>query len=243
MVIYEVNKKSRIPLYFQLMEDLIKKIDAKEYKEHEKLPSERELCDMYQMSRITVRQALQELERENYIYKLHGKGTFVASKPYNQNLVKLYSFTEEMKKIGKQPTTTVLWFKQMVADERLASKMNLAPHAEVFQVIRLRSADKEPLMYETSYLPKRVFPHLTRESVEQKPMYHVFYDDYQIAVTKAIEQFSATSVRQSEAEYLSVTTNQPAMLIKRYAYHKEDIIEYTISVARGDKFDYTVELT
>src|SRR5690625_5973380 len=84
-----------------MMDTLIKEMDQGVYKEHEKLPSEREFCDLYQLSRITVRQALQELELEGYIYKLHGKGTFVAPKSYNQNLVKLYSFTEEMKKLGK----------------------------------------------------------------------------------------------------------------------------------------------
>src|SRR5690625_2363980 len=110
-----------------MMDTLIKEMDQGVYKEHEKLPSEREFCDLYQLSRITVRQALQELELEGYIYKLHGKGTFVAPKSYNQNLVKLYSFTEEMSKIGKKPTTRVLSFNKITIDERLAEKMELEP--------------------------------------------------------------------------------------------------------------------
>lgn len=225
------------------MEELIKKIDAQDYHEHEKLPSEREFCDIYDLSRITVRQALQELEREGYIYKLHGKGTFVAPKSYNQNLVKLYSFTEEMKAKGKNPTTNVISFKEIAIDERLANKMGLEPFAEVFQVVRLRLADGEPLMYETTYLPKKIFPHLTEEDLVKRPMYDIFREDYQIGVTKATEQFSATIVREDEATHLRMIVKQPAMLIKRYAYHQDELIEYTISVARGDKFDYTVELT
>ncbi|WP_404455520.1 GntR family transcriptional regulator [Virgibacillus necropolis] len=238
-----MDKKSRVPLYLQLMEDLIKKIEAQAYRENEKLPSERELCDLYDLSRITVRQALQELEREGFIYKLHGKGTFVAPKSYNQNLVKLYSFTEEMKAIGKKPTTKVMSFEEIAVDERLASKMNLGPLDEVLQVSRLRLADDEPLMYETSYLPKKLFPNLTKNDLEQRPMYDVFYEEYQVNVTKAIERFSATMIRKEEAEHLRMITDQPAMLIKRFAYHNDELIEYTISVARGDKFDYTVELT
>lgn len=238
-----MKKNSRVPLYFQLMEDLIRKIESKEYVEHEKLPSERELCKIYEMSRITVRQALQELEREDYIYKLHGKGTFVAPKTYNQRLVKLYSFTEEMKEIGKQPTTAVLSFKKIAANERLATRMNLEPLDEVFQIVRLRIADGEPLMYETSYLPKKIFPTLVEEDFKGRPMYDVFLEDFQIGVTKAIERFSATSVRETEAKHLNMNMNQPAMLIKRSAFHHEQLIEYTISVARGDKFDYSVELT
>ncbi|PAV31141.1 GntR family transcriptional regulator [Virgibacillus profundi] len=238
-----MDKKNRVPLYLQLMEDLIKKIDSGKFRENEKLNSERELCEIYNMSRITVRQALQELKREGYIYKLHGKGTFVAPKSINQNLVKLYSFTEEMKKMGKTPTTEVLSFKQITVDEHLASKMEVDPYEEAFQVVRLRLADKEALLYETSYLPKKIFPKLKETDLNKRPMYDIFYQDYQVSVTKAIERFAATSVGEAEANHLNMQINQPAMLIRRHAYHQDQLIEYTVSVARGDKFDYTVELT
>jgi GntR family transcriptional regulator len=238
-----LDKNSKVPLYLQLMEEIIQKIENKTYTEHQKLPSERELCSMYNLSRITVRQALQELEREGYIYKLHGKGTFVAAATFEQNLVKLYSFTEEMKKLGKTPMTQVISFEEIAVEKRLAEKMNLQPLDEVFQVVRLRLADNEPLMYETSYLPKRIFPKLTKSQLMEKPMYDVFYQDYQITVTRAVEKFSATHLRDAEADYLNATVQQPAMLIKRFAFHQDQLIEYTVSVARGDKFDYTVELT
>ncbi|TKI67673.1 GntR family transcriptional regulator [Lysinibacillus mangiferihumi] len=238
-----MDKNSKVPLYLQLMEVLIKKIEGKEYVEHDQLPSERELCDIYKLSRITVRQALQDLEREGYIYKLHGIGTFVASKSYNQNLVKLYSFTNEMEKLGKKPTTEVLSFSVIVIDDRLAKKMNLNKLEEVFKIIRLRYADGIPLMYETSYLPKKIFPNLTEKDLNERPMYEVFHEDYQIGVTKATERFSATLIQEQEAFHLNVKSNQPGMLIKRYAYYHDELIEYTISVALGDKFSYTVELT
>ncbi|MBM7600017.1 GntR family transcriptional regulator [Virgibacillus halotolerans] len=238
-----MDKKNKVPLYLQLMDDLIKKIKTQQYLENEKLPSERELCDIYELSRITIRQALQELEREGYIYKLHGKGTFVASKSYNQNLVKLYSFTEEMKAMGKQPATKVLSFREIAVEEQLANKMGLHPYDEVFQFVRLRLADGEPLMYETSYVPKKVFSGLTKADLMERPMYDIFYDDYSVGVTKAIERFSATMTREEEAVHLKMYAEHPAMLIKRYAYQDELLIEYTVSVARGDKFDYTVELT
>ncbi|MGA8942715.1 MAG: GntR family transcriptional regulator [Thermoactinomyces sp.] len=237
-----MDKSSKVPLYLQLMEELIKKIDAGEYQEHEKLPSEREFCDLYGLSRITVRQALMELEKEGYIYRLHGKGTFVAPKSYNQALLRLYSFTEEMKALGKVPSSKVLSFNEIAIDEWLANKMNLKPAEEVFKVVRLRLADNEPLIYETSYLPKRIFPGLTADDLVKRPMYDVFREDYQIKVTRAVERFSATRIRSKEAEQLKTEENSPAMLIKRFAYSQDTLIEYTVSVARGDKFEYTVEL-
>jgi GntR family transcriptional regulator len=238
----KVDKSSKVPLYLQLMEELIKKIENKVYHVDQKLPSERELCDIYDLSRITVRQALQELEREGYIYKLHGKGTFVASKTFNQNLVRLYSFTEEMKKLGKEPSTKVLSFAEIELEEHLARQLNLDTHEEVFQVIRLRLADDEPLMYETSYLPKKHFPDLSATDLVERPMYDVFKEEYQIVVTRAVETFSATLIKEKEAKQLKTENNQAAILLKRFAYFNDKLIEYTVSVARGDKFAYTVEL-
>lgn len=237
-----LDKNSRIPLYFQLMEKLIETIHT-DYEQHEKLPSERELCDMYNVSRITVRQALQELAQEGYIYKQHGKGTFVAPKSYTQPLVKLYSFTEEMKKLGKFPTTKVLSFEKIAVDERMARKLQVAPLDEVFQIVRLRLADDEPLMYETSYVPYEQFSQLTKQDIIERPMYTVFQEDYRIAVTKAVERFTATSIRTEAAQHLQVASGEAAMQIKRYAYAHDLVIEYTVSIARGDKFDYIVELT
>jgi GntR family transcriptional regulator len=237
-----VDKTSKVPLYLQLMEDIIKKIENKIYQVDQKLPPERELCEIYGLSRITVRQALQELEREGYIYKLHGKGTFVATKTFQQNLVKLYSFTEEMKKVGKTPTTKVLSFAEIELEEHLANKLNLDTNEEVFQVTRLRLADDEPLMYETSYLPKKHFPNLSATDLVERAMYDVFKEDYKIVVTRAVETFSATLIKEKEAKQLKTEKNQAAILLKRHAYYNEKLIEYTASVARGDKFTYTVEL-
>lgn len=238
----QLDKNNKTPLYVQLMDDLVKKIDKKVYYEHEKLPSERDLCEIYNLSRITIRQALRDLEREGYIYKVHGKGTFVASKPFNQKLVRLYSFTEEMKKNGKTPKTKVLAFSEIEIEEPLAKMMNLETLEEVFQIIRLRIADNEPLMYETSYLPKKFFPNLTKDKLIKRPMYDIFKEDYQIVVTRAIEHFTASLIRKKESEHLHIEINQPAILIKRFSYYNEDLIEYTINVVRADKFGYTVEL-
>lgn len=237
-----LDKHGKSPLYFQLSRDLMKKIDSGQFPGNTKLPSERALCDMYSLSRITVRQALEELTREGYIFKAHGKGSFVAPKTYNQPLVKLYSFTEEMRALGKVPSTEVLDFRRLAIDERMAETMDLAPGDEVFQVVRLRLADGEVLMYETTYLPCDLFPGMTGDVFRRKPMYDVFYEDYGYRVTRATERFSATVVHEGEAEQLQISEHQPAMRIKRYAYHRAQLLEYTVSIARGDKFEYTVEL-
>ena len=102
----EIDKLSKTPLYVQLMDILIDKIENY-MEENDQLDSEREICEKYALSRTTVRQALDELEKEKYIYKMHGKGNFVASRRMEQELLKVYSFTDETKKLGKKPSSKV----------------------------------------------------------------------------------------------------------------------------------------
>lgn len=238
-----INRLSGVPLYLQLIDALTRDIENHVYKSGDQLPSERELCELYELSRITVRQALQELEREGVITKKHGKGTFVAENSFQQNLVNLYSFTDEMKRLGKVPKTKVLEFEVISLNSRLAEKLGLDAGIEVVRVTRLRLADSQPLMYETTYLPRTIFPYLTREQLEQRSMYTIFREDYQVYVTKAIEKFTATKMQKNEAAQLNEATETPAILIKRYGYDHERLVEYTSSIVPSGKFYYRVEMT
>ncbi|KRG15915.1 GntR family transcriptional regulator [Lederbergia galactosidilytica] len=237
-----MQKDNRLPLYYQLMDILVGKIDAGELKEHDRLPSERELCEMYDVSRTTVRQAMQELEKENYIYKQHGKGTFVSPKVINQSLVKFYSFTEEMKKINKVPSTKVLAFERIGCESKLAIKMGLVEGEQLYKITRLRLADDIPMLYEISYLPVSKFPDLQVESLKKQPMYTIFRDLYQVGLTKASERFRAVPTTKEEADLLQINENEPSLLIERLTYEDEMVVEYTSTIARGDKFTYSVEL-
>ncbi|RYL95931.1 GntR family transcriptional regulator [Sporolactobacillus sp. THM7-4] len=238
-----MDRKSGIPLYLQLIDIIAQDIDRHVYQHGDKLPSERELCSLYELSRITVRQALEELEREGYIQKKHGKGTFVTKGLYQQNLVNLYSFTDEMKRLGKIPVTKVLDFEVINASDSLARKMCLQAGKKIIRVTRLRIADNEPLMYETTYLPGEIFSNLTKEQLSQRPMYSIFREDYQVYVTRAIEDFTATTMQKSEAEYLNDEQGTPAILIKRYGYDNSTLVEYTTSVVSSGKFHYRVEIS
>jgi GntR family transcriptional regulator len=237
-----VEKDSRLPLYHQLMDILLEKIESGELGENDQLPSERELCETYEVSRTTVRQTMQELEKEGYIYKIHGKGTYVSPRTYKQSLVKFYSFTEEMKKAGKHPTTQVISFNKVIADSKLAKVMNLRVETELFKVTRLRLADAEPMLYETSYLPVDVFSSLSREDLEHAPMYEVFREQYNVNISSAVESFKAVSADKMEADMLQIVEGSPCLLLERITYDQSKVIEYTVSIARGDKFTYTVEL-
>jgi GntR family transcriptional regulator len=237
-----IDKKSPLPLYIQLMEIILKMIEEGKYLEHDKLPSERELCEQFDVSRITVRQTFQELEKDGYIYKKHGKGTYAAPKKHAQQLLTVWSFAEEMKRSDKHPETKVLSFDRILPTEKVRLALRFQGTEEVFKVTRLRLANGVPLLYEVSYLPVNLFPGLTREQLEEKPMYQVFEENYSVKVEKAIEEFHAENIQEEEAKLLEVKPATACMKIMRYALFQGDVVEYTESAARGDQFFYTAEL-
>ncbi|MET3193548.1 GntR family transcriptional regulator [Bacillus sp. OAE603] len=237
-----VEKDSRLPLYYQLMDILLEKIESGELVENDQLPSERELCDSYRVSRTTVRQTMQELEKQGFIYKVHGKGTYVSPRTHNQSLVKFYSFTEEMKKVGKLPTTQVVSFEKVFCDIKIAKVMDLPVEEEVFKIVRLRLADQDPMLYETSYVPVKDFKNLSSQELEMTPMYEIFRSQYNVKISRALESFMAVSANNVESDMLNINEGAPCLMLKRITYDQSKVIEYTISIARGDKFTYTVEL-
>lgn len=237
-----VEKESKIPLYYQLFNVIKEKIDTGELRENDRLPSERELCDIYEISRFTVRQAIKELENRGYIYIVQGKGTFVSEEKLKQDLLKFYSFTEDMKKIGKKPSSKVLNFDIIRSPESIAKKMNLSLDEKVYVFTRLRLADDEPMMFETTYLPYSRFADLTKEKLQSSAMYDIFTKEYDISFSKAEEILQPVLIREAEAYILNCSVRTASMMIERITYEGDTIIEYTKSISRGDKFKYRVTL-
>ncbi len=237
-----LDKDSRMPLYSQLMDKLIYDIENN-MKENDKLPSEREICEIYNVSRTTVRQAISELETEGYIYKEQGKGTFVAGKKFDQQLVGFYSFTEEMKKLGKKPTSKVLRFEIVASSNEIAKKMKLQNKQLVYKFTRLRLADGEPMMIETTYVPYDAFPGITKDDLNKIALYEILRDRFNERIEYAEEVFLPVLTNEDEAKKINVAVGSPSLKITRYTYNKNNrIIEYTVSIARGDKFKYSLKL-
>lgn len=235
-----MNKK-QVPLYDKLLNLLKKEIDT-QMAPHDKMLSERELVQRHQLSRTTVRSALKQLEIEGYIYKRHGKGTFVSNiKDRMANLSKMYSFTEQMQEFGKVPSTQVLSFEEVELDTKVARKLDAVAGEKAYRIERLRLADDEPFMLEVSFLPVRLFPNLTKENVQKRPLYTILSEDYHQIIRLANEEFLAGVVTGTQADILTLEKYAPVFIIERQTYNTENVmIEYTKSIARGDKFRYQI---
>lgn len=237
-----LNKDSRIALYYQLMDIILNDIEVGNLKENTKLPSERDFCEKFKISRATVRQAIAELEKNKIIYKIQGKGTFIAPKKLDQPLIKFYSFTEEMIKLGKNPTSQILDFSIINCDERISNTLNLDILSKVYKLVRIRLIDNLPTMYETTYLPTSIFPNLTLDILKEKPLYTILKENYNIKFLKAEETFFPILATEEEATFLNVSTYDPSIKIQRVTFSSEYIIEFTESIVRGEKFKYKVIL-
>ncbi|WP_103753100.1 GntR family transcriptional regulator [Lactobacillus panisapium] len=226
------------PLYQRVildLEGLIKKM-----KPNEKLPSERQLLVKYGVSRNTIRLALQNLEERGLIYRLHGKGTFVSSIYLDRpNIGGIYSFSEELTREGQKATTQNQSLELVMPTTKIAEQLNLAENEQAYKLVRLRLANGQPRMFSTTYLPEKLFPKLEITDLRSKTLYGVLKEKYNQLSVIAFEDVQAVSLGKPESEYLDVKEGSPSLKIYRKTINDKNIpIEFTISLARGDKFIY-----
>ena len=237
-----IDKSSRIPAYVQLMEYIISQIKSESLHEGDKLPSERELCDIFDISRATVRQAIHELEKEGYVYIKKGIGSFVEDRRLNQEMSGLYSYTQSMKNLGKTISTKLVDFARIPCSPRLALKMDCPEGTDIYRFTRVRYADNEPMLIVTTHLPCSRFPKLSSESLISGSLYTLMEERYHVEFTNASETLQSVSAKKEEAKLLGIEEHAPCMMINRRTFENEKMIEYAVGIARGDKFKYNVEL-
>ena len=236
-----MDKYSVVPLYYQLKQLIIDKIESGILVEGDKLPSEREICDDLEISRTTVRKAIQELENEGYIYKIHGKGTYIAEDRIKQNLSQLYSFSNEMIKIGKKPSSKTIGFEIIKSDARISKKLNIEEKSNIYLLRRLRFADDEPMMIETTFIPYNKYKGLNISEIEEQGLYNVLIKKYNAKFNEAREIFQSVITNSYEEKLLNYREGLPSMMIERYITDK-DITIFSKVIARGDKYKYEVKL-
>lgn len=230
-------------LYIEVYNTILKDILSSEYVENEPIPSERYLSEKYHVSRSTIRQALDKLCADGFIYTVHGNGSFVKPHMFEQPLNKFYSFTDNLKSSNTQIENNIIEYSLVYLDKHLAKKLNDHDATTFHKLIRLRLEKDYPLMIETTYLPKSRIYHLDIGYLEGRgSLYKYLADKYDFHADRATETFRPVLATQSERELLKINQNTPCMLIERFSYENNSIIEYTKSIVRGDKYTFKVDL-
>ena len=239
-----LDKKHPLPLYHQLKSIIEERIDCGEWKPGIQLPSERELCEQFKISRITVRQAIAELVVEGRLARVHGRGTFVAQPRIEQQLTQLTGFTQDMQARGQRPGATVLQLEAAAAPPALARALQLKPDEPVVLLKRLRLADGEPLAVETAYLPDRLCHGLLSENLEDRSLYKLLTEKFNIAPARAEQQMEAVACPAAEAKLLGIRKNSPVLHVHRTTFDRDDRpFERVESFYRGDKYVFRAVLT
>lgn len=241
-----VDPNNVIPRYYQLVNILRNKIEAGEWKLHEAIPSERQLEEMYGVSRTTVRQAMSLLTRQGLVYQLHGKGTFVSPRKLQKGLVELTSFSEDMAIRGLKPGQRILEIGDIDVPENVRKHLELPMDVTtVLRLERVRTGDGQPIGLQTSYLALGAGKSITREELEQRgSLYAILQEKFNINLAAADETLEVTIASPREAMLLEVPEGSPLLLSERVLWTNERrAIEFVKILYRGDRYRYTVRLT
>ena len=236
---FKIKKKSEIPLNQQLAHSIKKAVDEQKLKENDKIPAENEFCKIYDLSRTTVRQALDILEKDGYIYKLRGKGSYVSTPKIYQNRSSFSKFYDDMRSLGKVPVSKIISLKIKVADAYVREKMQLEENEMLCQIKWIRYGNNEPLIYETINLNYKLVDGIEMKELTDKKLYDILSEEYGIKMTHGKELFYPCKLDINEAKNLGLKENDLGMKVERVVFQGKDVVEYTTSTVRGDRFIYT----
>lgn len=238
-----LDKEIPIPYHYQLRELLRGEIVSGRWAVGERLPSERELCEAFDVSRTTVREAIEALVYEGLLRREKGRGTFIASPKIIEGLLQSPTgFTDSMTEQGIPVQTQVLRMEISTAPYVIAQELRITSHDPVVVIDRLRSIFDESILIVTSYLPQKLFPLLINEDLTNTSLYHTLQNKYGVTIAKAKRCMEAVAANEMEARLLKIPTGAPLMLIESTTYTDKDVpFEYFKARHRGDRTRFLVE--
>jgi GntR family transcriptional regulator, N-acetylglucosamine utilization regulator len=239
-----LDRASPTPIFEQIRTRVQDAISSGDFAAHQRIPSERQLSDRFGVSRMTVRQALEALAQERFLYSLPGKGTFVADqKIIEQPLLHLTSFTQDILARGMQPSSRLLDGRIVAASFEMARLFGVSPTVEIVQVTRLRLGDGEPLAIETTHIPSALAPGLLAHDLAGESLYAILAREYGIRLASARQTIEAAEPTPDEQRALGIDGPRPVLRISRLTSDASNrVVEYVRSVYRGDRYHLTVEL-
>jgi GntR family transcriptional regulator len=238
---FELDRSSPIPLYKQLKKGLIDYIQF-HLQKGQAMPTESEIESMFQVSRITVRKAIEELEAEGIVIKQQGRGTFVRSKEIIQEVDGVTSWTKEMKKKGKRTKTLGLELKEIKPSRRLIHDLQLNQQEPVIMLKRIRCVDEEPIAIMVSYLRSSLIPDFLNKGLINESLYIDLEERYGITIERATEWIRAREATDIEASTLQVPPYSAVLALRRLSFVQTIPFELVEMVARADRYQYTIEL-
>jgi GntR family transcriptional regulator len=239
----QLPRSSTVPLYTQIKEALRAKIIDGTYIAHQQLPSESEMINAFGVSRITVRQAVNDLQKEGLLFKVHGKGTFVAMPNVSQELTHLQGFGEAMRLLGHETFSEVFGLKTVKGSGIACAKLGIDEGSSVTEIRRVRYLNREPVSIDYSWLRNDIGSRLSEKNLREKDMFSLLENELRQPLHSADVEIDATAANAEIANRLKVAVGSPILRIERLTYAQEDeplVFEYLHY--RAETFKYKMKV-
>lgn len=229
------------PLYLQIAEILRSRILQHVYRPNQQMPSESELMSAFDVSRITVRQALGNLQSEGLIFRIHGKGTYVSRPRAFQDLGSLQGFGSAMREMGYEAHSKVLSVRTITPPKHVRDRIESGDR--VTELKRLRFLNRAPISLDVSYLPSTIGARVARADLANRDVFAVLENDCQIALGHADLRMCAMPATEEMRDALAVDEGSPVLFIERVIHTSDGApIEYEELYYRGDAFQFKVRV-
>ncbi len=241
-----IDPSNVVPKYYQLANIIRQQIENGTFPAYTAIPSERLIEEQYSLSRPTIRQAIDILERQGYLYRVHGKGTFVSPPKLQKGILELTSFSEDMRNRGLEPGQQILEYGEIKPPTKIARQLEINdPDKKVLQIKRLRFGDGSPIGLQDSYLCLPAGQTITREEIETRgSIYTILQEKFGLYPTEADETLEVTLATPEEAALLQIPMGSPLLLNERRLWSQNrQAIEFVRILYRGDRYKYFVRLT
>ncbi len=236
------DQKNMVPRYFQIFQDIYNKIEEGIYNNGDKLPSETELCEYYNVSRGTIREALKSLIQHGLLVSERGRGTFITINKIEQDVNQLMGFTEVMQKHNKTASGKILEINVKRPNSVVKKIMKLNDDEDVVRIIRLRYGDDKPLIIERSYFAHSIFEPLLQYDLEQESIYELLYKHTSFKLGNAVQDIEAVIAGPKESDLFQIDIGAPLLMMTRLIHLKDGTcFEYTKDLYRADKLKFTIQ--
>jgi GntR family transcriptional regulator len=230
-------------LHSQIRDQLRRQIFDGSYLQHDKLPSETQLMTQFGVSRITVRHALGALEQEGLVFKIAGKGCYVAKPKPTQELGRLQGFAEAMSLSGHESYNRVVAIRTLSASLEVCNAFALPAATTMTEIRRVRYLDRTPISFDLTYVTQALGLRLAREDLATRDIFQILENDFAIALGHADLGIDATVADATLAQQLEVAVGAPLLYLERMTYTREgEPLELDYIHYRGDRFRYQLRI-
>lgn len=229
------------PIYIKIHNQLRENIEDGKWKVGEKIPAERELAGQFNVSRMTLRQAIQELVDEGILERRVGSGTFVANRKVQERMSGVTSFTDLMKSLGKVPSSTTISYHLTIPSQVEIEKLNLKEGDQVVRMERIRSENDVPICFEVATIPASLVKGLSKEEVTTS-FWETLEHKAHLYPGHAVQHISATKANERIATYLNVKRGDPLLRMTQLSYLQDGTpFEYVHTQYVGSRFEFVLE--